>query len=86
MLLIWIYSKLSFYAHQMCPTISVTNLLLHQPSTLHAARCPGCKVCYFGVFPSVDIKGQQLSGARASQAGRKLGGGPYALTSIRSEL
>lgn len=41
------------------------------------------KVAYGGVFPSVGVDGQQLVGVRASRAGQKLAGGPYALTSIR---
>ena len=41
------------------------------------------KVAYGGVHPSVDISGKVLTGSRMSQAGTKLAGGPYALTSIR---
>ena len=43
------------------------------------------KVAYGGVFPSVDMDGQQLTGNRALKAGAKLHGGPYALVSIRWE-
>ena len=43
------------------------------------------QVAYYGVFPSVDGTGHRLTGIRATQAGQKLAGGPYALTSIRPE-
>lgn len=42
-------------------------------------------MAYSGVFPSVDSDGQPLTGARASKAGSKLHGGPYALAYIRWE-
>lgn len=41
------------------------------------------QVAYGGVYPSVDPDGRSLIGIRASKAGSKLPGGPYALTSIR---
>ena len=41
------------------------------------------KVAYGGVHPSVDMFGKVLTGSRMSQAGKKLAGGPFALTSIR---
>ena len=44
------------------------------------------KVAYTGKFPSVDMFGQPLTGARASKAGSKLHGGPYALVVIRQVL
>ena len=44
------------------------------------------KAAYSGVFPSVDLNGHMLSGIRGRQAGKKLAGGPYALTSIRLAL
>lgn len=43
------------------------------------------QVAYYGVFPSVDGSGHRLTGIRATQAGQKLAGGPYALTSIRPD-
>jgi len=43
------------------------------------------QVAYYGGFPSVDGTGHRLTGIRATQAGQKLAGGPYALTSIRPE-
>ena len=44
------------------------------------------KAAYSGVFPSMDLNGHMLSGIRGRQAGKKLAGGPYALTSIRLAL
>jgi hypothetical protein len=41
------------------------------------------EVAYTGKFPSVDMFGQPFTGARATKAGSKLHGGPYALVMIR---
>ena len=43
----------------------------------------GPKVAYGGTHPSVDLAGRPFVGARAHKAGKKLAGGPYAMTSIR---
>lgn len=40
-------------------------------------------MAYGGVFPSVDQNGRKLSGPRASLAGAKIAGGPYAVVQIR---
>jgi hypothetical protein len=40
-------------------------------------------VAYGGAFPSVDMEGRPLTGARAAKAGSKIHGGPYSLASIR---
>ena len=43
-------------------------------------------MAYGGVFPSVDVEGRPLTGARAAKAGSKIHGGPYSLASIRWDL
>ncbi len=44
------------------------------------------KVAFGGVYPSVDFQGRPMTGVRASKAGSKLNGGPFALTSIRPQV
>ena len=43
-------------------------------------------MAYGGVFPTVDMEGRPLTGARAAKAGSKIHGGPYALASIRWDM